>query len=182
MVPLFLGLTAANLIVLGITFAVGLGAIDAGGEPTRAYDVHLPLGFGAGLLVLLTHISVYTYFMATTKWLAAATDKGNLDRARFIVEPARRKRRAFVMSMSAIGLVMIAMFAGAGADSTMARPLWPGEVHLALGALALAGNAFVALGQYRVIRLQGRTMDEALGVLNADNPLPLGEGGGEAAG
>ena len=165
MIPLFAGLTAANLLVLITVFAFGWFAFGVDGRPTGAYTLHLTLGIFAGLLATLSHLTVYTYFMATSKWLRAATHKGNLDPARFVVPAAAGKRRVLGWVMGAIVLTMVAMFAGAGADPTVA-PWWPGEVHLALALLAVAANEVSALAELRLIREQGRLMDEALEILN----------------
>mgnify|MGYP007059453830 FL=1 len=167
MIPLFLGLTLANLAVLGITFGYGFGAVDSAGEATGAYNTHLLLGVAAGMMATLTHVVVFTYFMATTKWLGAATDKAGVGDDRFLTAALSRKRRAFFLAMSAVGLTMITLFAGAGADPTMMNPLWPGEVHLMLAGAAIAANLFVAFGEYALIARQGRAIDEAAGLLNA---------------
>jgi len=168
MIPLFLGLTLTNLAVLGIAFGFGFTAVDVNGEPTGLYNTHLLLGFAAGVTATLTHVVVFTYFMATTKWLGAATDKAGVSEARFLYPSVARKRKAFFLAMSAVGLTMITLFAGAGADPTMTNPLWPGAVHLMLAGLAIAGNLFVAFGEYALIAKQGRAIDDAAALLNAD--------------
>lgn len=167
MIPLFLGLTVANLIILAIVFTLGLTAAGAEDGTSSLYTYHLAFGFTAGLMVLLTHLSVYVYFMATTKWLAAATDKVGFDPQRFSIPAQKAKRRSFVMVMSIITVTMLTMFAGAGADVTITR-LWPGELHLALAAVAIAANLFGALAEYQIIRNQGRLMDEAIALVTGD--------------
>lgn len=167
MIPLFLGLHAANLIVMSIVFVLGLGA-TSGPEhrPTDLYAYHLAMGLAAGLLTTLAHLTVYTYFMGTSKWLHAAADKAGLDLHRFVVPAQQRKKYSLRYAMAAIVLTMVTMFAGAGADPTV-HPLWPAEAHLALAAITILGNAFCAVGEYRLIRQQGRLMDDALAVVNA---------------
>ena len=46
-----------------------------------------------GLICLLTHVSVYTYFMGTYKWLVAATEKAGLEVEQFAI-PAGTKSNA----------------------------------------------------------------------------------------
>lgn len=164
MIPLFLGLTAANLIILAGVFALGLGV---GGDVAALYTYHIAFGLTAGLMALLTHLSVYVYFMATSKWLAAATDKAGLDADRFARPAERHKRRAFVLAMSIIALTMITMFAGAGADVTVSA-LWPGELHLLLAVAAIVANGFGALGEYQLIRKQSNLMDAAAVYVSGD--------------
>lgn len=167
MTPLFFGLTAANLIILAIVFTLGLTAAGAGDGTSSLYTYHLAFGFTAGLMVLLTHLAVYVYFMATTKWLAAATDKVGFDPQRFSIPAQKAKRRSFVLVMSIITVTMLTMFAGAGADVTITR-LWPGELHLALAVIAMAANLFGALAEYQIIRNQSRLMDEAVALVTGD--------------
>lgn len=174
MIPLFLGLSFANLLLLATVFGAGLLVIDSFGKPTWVYSYHLALGFAAGLMTLLAHLGVYTYFMATSRWLQAATEKANLDVNDFAVPAYAAKRRVFPVAMTAIVVTMLTMFAGAAADPTV-RPWWPGEVHLTIAALALAANALCALLEYRLIRVQGRRMDNALAILNRTPGLVIEE-------
>lgn len=165
MLPLFLGLTAANLLLLTAVFILGLFVIDHAGELTPGYDWHLPLGVAAGLMTVFTHVAIYMYHMATARWLEAATDKAGRSISRWVQPALARKRRVFFLMMSAIGVTMLAMFSGALVDPTV-RPLLPGEIHLAAGVLAIAVNASCAISEYRHIRAQGVLMDDALAVLN----------------
>lgn len=170
MIPLFLGLHAANLLLLGLVFGMGLMVIDpASQRPTWLYHYHLAGGIAAGLMVALAHVSVYTYFMATSKWLQAASEKCGLDAARHVAPALGRKRVALWTAMAAIAVTMLTMFAGAGADRTI-RPLWPAEAHLLLGALAIAVNVVCSIAEYRLIKRQGALMDETLEVVNRQTP------------
>ena len=162
---IFLGLTVANLLVLATTFALGLLTIDMAGTPTAMYPYHLVLAIFAGMLAMLVHMTTFTYFMATTKWLRVATDKKGLDPNRFVVPALAQKRRVFGLCMAAVITTMLAMFAGAGADPTV-DPWWPGKVHFVLASVAVAANLICALGQYRFIRERGRTIDQVLAILN----------------
>lgn len=172
MLAIFFGLTAANLLMLTGVFALGLGAVGPESVPTGLYPLHVALGIVAGLFATFTHVAVYTYFMATSKWLRAAADKAGLDLETIVAPALARKRRAFPVALGAVVLTMIAMFAGAGADPTV-RPWWPGEVHLALAAMALAGHGLAALAEYRLIQGQSALMDRAiaeLGITPDDPP------------
>jgi hypothetical protein len=168
MIPLFLGLTAANLILLTLVFGVGRFAV-ADGVPTGLYYFHVALGIATGMIATLTHLVVYTYFMATSRWLQAAANKANLDLNRFVVPALTRKSRALPVVMAAVAAVMLTMFSGAAADSTV-RPWWPGEVHLVTGAFAIGINILCAAIEYRLIRGQGDLMDQALVAVNLMQP------------
>lgn len=177
MIPLFLGLTGANLILLLITFAVGMTAANTSGGAGGSYNYHLALGITAGLMTPLCHVVIYTYFMATSRWLQAATDKVNLDVNTFVAPALNRKRRTFQLMMVAIATVMATMFLGAAFDPTM-RPATAGAssgtsgVHLAAACIAIAVNLIVALAEFKLVREQGQLMDDALLKVNSTLAAP----------
>lgn len=162
MIPLFLGLTIGNLAMLATVFTLGYATTRQAGS---VHDYHLLLGLGAGLMTTLTHLTVYTYHMATSRWLEAATDKAGLALERFVEPALRRKRKAFFAAMAAVGVTMLAMFAGAAADPT-ARPLISGAAHRWLALIAIAVNLAAAVVEFRLIRGQGALIDEALAAMN----------------
>lgn len=166
MIPLFLGLSAANMILLAFAFGLGLFATDAAGRPTHHYPFHVTMGIAAGLMTCLTHLAVYTYFMATSKWLQAATDKANLGLNRFVTPTIGHKGRCLRASLGAIIVTMVTMFAGAASDPVTPQPWWSGRVHLVMALGALGVNMAAATIQFDLVRNQGRLMDEALGILN----------------
>lgn len=170
MIPLFLGLTIANLLLMAAVFCMGLFVVDHTGQVTSMYARHLVLGLGTGLMATLTHVAVYMYHMATARWLQAATDKVGESQARWAAPALTRKRKVFFIMMATIGVTMLAMFAGAAADP-MVNPWWPGEVHMMAGLLALAANGSAAISEYRHIRRQGELMDDALAELNRPRPV-----------
>ncbi len=172
--PLFLGLTAANLLLLATVFAIGLFAVDPADKPTGLYSYHIALAIAAGMMTLLTHIAVYTYFMATSRWLQAASEKANLSLDDFAAPAFTAKRRVLSVVMTAIIAVMLTMFAGAAADPTV-HPWWPGEVHMAVAGVAIAVNLFCALLEYKLIQSQGKLMDGALAILNRIPGLVIGQ-------
>jgi|GEM_PF-2486465 len=160
MVSLFLGLTGANLLLLSIVFGLGLVAID-GGKPTGLYAFHITLAIAAGMMTLATHIGTYMYFMATSRWLEAASHKAGLPVEQYVGPALKRKSRSFALMMAAIGITALTMFAGAACDPTV-RPWWPGEVHLVMAAMTIVVNALCAMGELKLIREQGSLMDSAI--------------------
>ncbi len=163
MLGVFLGMTAANLMFLSAVFVLGLLPDRAASAVAGSH--HVAMAIFAGLLATLVHMVTFTYFMATTSWLAAATEKQDLDRARFVRYAARQKQRVFLMCMTAVAATMLAMFSGAGADLAVTFG-WSSQVHLAAGATALLVNGLCAAGQYHHVRARGRMMDDALAILN----------------
>ena len=166
MLPLFLGITAVNILLLAGVFGLGLEATDAQSGPSGLYALHITLGITSGLVCALTHTAVYTYFMATSRWLQAAADKADLDPAWFVAGALARKTRALFVALAAILLTGAAIFAGAGSDPTM-NQLWPPAVHRLLAAAALAVNLASAWIEFGLIADQGRRMDKVLTILNA---------------
>ena len=171
MLSLFLGLQIANHAVLLIVFTVGLwfGVLfdEGAGGYGGLYPFHVGLGIAAGLLCTAANLGVYTYFMATHKWLWAASEKAGVALGTYVEPAQRNKSRAFPATMGPIVATMLAMFAGAAADRTLAA-WWPGEVHLGVAAAAVAVNLLGALRQFHLIRSQQRLMDAALALFNPD--------------
>lgn len=174
MIPLFLGLAAANVLLMGIVFFLGLMAIGPDAIPSRFYAFHISMAIASGLMMLLAHVGTYMYFMATSRWLEAATNKAGLSAARFHDPARKRKSKVFAAMMAAVTLTMLTMFAGAAADPTV-NPLWPGEVHMVLAIAAITVNLLAHAVQFQHIRSQSRLMDEAVAILNApSNSISMG--------
>lgn len=170
MIPLFLGLSAANVLLLLISFGLGLFATDAGHNPTEMFSYHVAIGIATGLMTTLTHVAVYTYFMATSKWLHAAADKTGLPTGRYVAPSLARKKRIFVIVMAAIGVTILTMIVGAASDPTVPGSWVPEGLHMAMAFLSVAVNIAAAAGQFPLIRAQGGLIDEVLAIVN--NPLP----------
>ncbi|MAE64854.1 MAG: hypothetical protein CMJ18_11350 [Phycisphaeraceae bacterium] len=165
MARVFAGLAASNVILMIVVFGLGFGAVGADRRPTDVYAVHLTLGILAGLFCALTHVSAFTYFMATSRWLREAAVKGALEE-REVVEPAlRRKTRALALAMTAIAVTVITMFMGAAVDPAVRLEI-PSTVHLALGLLAIVMNLGCAAAEFQLIRVQSEVMDAVAARLN----------------
>lgn len=165
MISLFLGLSTANILLMSIVFGLGLFAVDGGDQATEGYRHHVTLGIASGFMAGATHLGVYMYFMATSKWLGAACDKANLNPTNYVRPALEHKKRVLKVVLLAIGVTMLAMFAGAGTDPTMGRQ-WSSSWHLVLAVLALGTNLVCAVLEYPRIRQQGALMDSALEKVN----------------
>lgn len=164
MIPLFLGLTLANLIILGLVAGQGFIALDDGAEPA-AFGLHLVLGVASGFMTVMAHLAVYMYHMATSRWLRAATQKLVIDEDRYVSPAFARKRKVSVFVMPTILLSMANLFVGAAADAGSNRDAM-GQVHLVIAMVTIAANVLAAIGEFYCIRGQGRLMDAALAELN----------------
>jgi hypothetical protein len=155
MIPLFLGLTLVNLLGLGAT--VTLGYARAGHDPAAA-SRHILVGALATIVCCGVHCVVFTYFVATAKWVQHAITVKHLDPA--LAAPTRSfKAQAFPAALLAMASVFAAAVMGAAADN-YAGP-WPARHHAAAW-LAVAVNLAVAVIEYRAIARNGRLIDDLL--------------------
>lgn len=159
MIPLFVGLTLVNLVGLGT--AAGLGYAAKAGYAVGPW--HVLAGALAAIVCCAVHCVVFTYFVATAKWVGHAIAVKRLDPA--LGAPIRSfKAQAFPAAMLAMASTFAAAIAGAGADN-FGRG-WPPWHHaLALGAIAV--NVLMALVELRAIRSHGRLIDSVLALINA---------------
>src|SRR5436305_221802 len=108
MIPLFLGITAFNLLALSITLALGYGVST--GHPWGTY--HQLCGVLSTIVCCGVHCVVFTYFMATSKWIQHAVMVKKLDAA--LTAPTRSfKAHAFPAALLAMATVCLAAFIGA---------------------------------------------------------------------
>ena len=165
MFAIALGLSAANIILLAMAFTVGLSALDVESGAMTVYSTHIAIGIACGLMCALTHVAIFTYFMATSKWLQAAVDKGGMQYNDFVAPSLSRKIRVLAAGLVAIGGTLAAMIGGAGCDPTV-NILWPAGIHLALAISAIIINIIVALIELRLVSDQVKLIDKALIILN----------------
>src|SRR4051812_36330614 len=131
MIPLFLGITALNLLCLAAAAALGY----AGMAHAHLKQYHQLAGVLAPIVCCGVHCVVFTYFMATGKWVQHAITVKQLDPA--LAAPTRSfKAQAFPAALSAIAIVFLTAFVGAATFSYEFRGLW----HHALALVALAVN------------------------------------------
>ncbi len=171
MLSIFLGLTTANLLLLGVVAVVGwtYGQSGSAAAAQEGMAYHVALGVASGFLTCLTHLAVYTYFMATSKWLQAAADKADLNLIRYVAPSLSRKKRVLPTVMIPIFVTMFTLFAGAAADSVTGGSTAAG-VHLATAAAAVVCNVAAAGLEYHWINQQRQLMDDALSMVNRLSP------------
>jgi uncharacterized membrane protein len=160
MLSLFLALTAFNLLCLALTAALGYWVGGTGGGAW-----HQLAGVAAALTCCAVHCVVFTYFIATAKWVRHAIAVKRLDPA--LAGPTRSfKLQAFPPALLAMAATFVAAVSGAAALSYELRPTW----HHALAWVAVAVNAAVAVLEYRAIARNARLIDRVLEVINAPAP------------
>ena len=155
MIPLFVGLSLVNLLCLGVTMALGYWT------PPASRGLHILAGALATLVCCGVHCVVFTYFIATAKWLQHAIAVKGLNPA--LATPTRSFRnQAFPAALLAMASMFGAAVLGAAADNYAIRPAW----HHLTAIVALAINAGVAMVEYCAIARNGRLIDKVLADVN----------------
>ena len=158
MISLFLGLTLANLTALLVT--LGLGYAGASG-PLPAW--HMLAGTMAVLLCIAVHCIVFTYFIATAKWIQHAVTVKNLS-AEYTAPTRSFKAQAFPAALTAILAVFITAMLGAATDNHLVSP----TAHHLMALSAFAINLGAAAIEYRAIDRNARLIDRLLAELPPD--------------
>jgi hypothetical protein len=157
MIPLFLGLTAVNLLCLAITAFLGYGV--SSGRAWGTY--HQLFGALATIVCCAVHCIVFTYFIATAKWIQHAVTVKQLDPE--LMAPTRSfKAQAFPAALSAMAIVCLTAFVGAATFSYGLRPIY----HHVMALLCLALNLVVAAIEYRAIARNAALIDRILATIN----------------
>ena len=151
MIPLFIGLTLVNLLSLGVAMFLGYFA------PQAQRGMHILAGTLATLVCCGVHCVVFTYFIATAKWVQHAIAVKKLDPS--LAEPTRSfKMQAFPAALLAMVVVFATAVLGAARDNYAIPKWWHHSA--AIGAIAI--NAVVGIFEYRAISRNGKLIDEIL--------------------
>jgi hypothetical protein len=152
---LFLGLTIANLV--GLVAAAALGYVAAGRPEAQWRGYHLLAGTLAALLCVGVHCVVFTYFIATGKWVGHAIAVRGLDAA--LAGPTRSfKAMAFPAALLCMAVVFAAACMGAARDAYGISAVW----HHVMALCAIALNVGGAAVEYHAIIRNGRLIDDVL--------------------
>src|SRR4051794_30475676 len=158
MIPLFLALSAFNLLFLLLTAAAGYGVTLGHREWAGAH--HLA-GAVAAIVCCGVHCVVFTYFAATAKWVQHAITVKQLAPA--LAAPTRSfKAQAFPAALLAMAVVFVTAVVGAATFSYGLRPI----VHHVLAIVALLTNLACAAVEYRAIVRNGALIDRILALVN----------------
>src|SRR4051812_34159152 len=153
MTSLFIGITLVNLLFLIATAWLGF----AHNRP-----MHVLAGALATLVCCGVHCVVFTYFIATAKWVQHAVLVKKLD-PRLTLPTRSFKMQAFPAALAAMAVVFAAAVTGAARDNYAIPRFW----HHGLAIIALATNALVAVIECRAIGRNGRLIDDILRQINA---------------
>ena len=157
MISLFLGLTLANLVCLST--AAGLGYLHADGRAAGRW--HVLVGALAAITCCAVHCVVFTYFIATAKWVQHAILIKQLDPT--LAAPTRSfKAQAFPAALASIAMVFVTSVLGAAADNAYVRPLY----HHLLALAMIATNVMSAIFEFGAIRSNALLIDRVLELAN----------------
>jgi len=154
MIPLFITLTAINLLCLGTAATVGY--LGTSSDPWFG-PWHTITGVMATMTCCAVHCIVFTYFMATAKWVQHAVNVKRLDPN--LAGPTRSFRaQAFPAALLAIGIVFATAILGAAHENYAINRHW----HELMALASLGVNGGVAWIEYRAIARNGRLIDDVL--------------------
>ena len=164
MIPLFLGLTLVNLLCLGTATALGYMSLSDAGESKGA---HVLAGALGTLVCVGVHCVVFTYFIATAKWVQHAVLVKHLDAS--LVAPTRSfKMQAFPAALLAMAIVFATAVLGAARDNYGIARGW----HHGFAIASLAVNVAVAAVEYRAIARNARLIDTVLARVESASLAP----------
>jgi len=151
MIILFLGLMLANMGFLIATAVLGYMGRS-----------HMLMGALAALVCTAVHCVVFTYFIATGKWIEHAIAVKGLDPA-ILAQHRSFKKLAFPAALGTMALAITTAIIGGAVDNHYLSPAW----HHVLAMVLLAGNLGAAAVEYRAVRDSGLLIDSILGKINA---------------
>src|SRR5437870_4486360 len=153
MILLFMGLMLGNFACLIATAVMGYAGAMAG---------HRLFGALTAIVCCGVHCVVFTYFIATGRWIAHAIWVKRLEPT--LAEPTRPLRKAaFAAALSIITLAIATAIVGAAVDNQYLSPPW----HQVLAIALLAGNGVAAWVEFGAIRGNGLVIDGILARINA---------------
>jgi len=138
-----------------------MGYTLAGHGDGHATSLHLMLGVMTTMACIGVHCVVFTYFIATAKWIQHAVSVKSLPQE--LVEPTRSfKMQAFPAALLAMGSVFLTAILGAAADNYAVSA----KVHFGAAIAAILVNAIVAQREYAAIVKNGKLIDGLLERIN----------------
>ena len=153
MTLLFVILTIINLLCLLGTAVLGYGNSVA----PEWGSYHQLAGALATICCCAVHCVVFTYFIATAKWVRHAVLVKQLDES-FAAPTRSFKAQAFPAALAAIAAVFAAAVFGAATDNRLIPTPW----HHAAAIVSFGVNLAAAAMEYVAIGRNGRLIDRIL--------------------
>jgi len=175
-------LALGSLAVAGYTFWLGwrfhdgtveLARREAEGQPPAADEraaigaligPHFVWGMASGVAVAFVHSVVLVYFLGTGKAIKEQMELRHWDG---VLHGRSKRLMAQSILPASAGIVLIVLGAFSGGFAMI--QFLPPEVHLAIAALALAGQAVAYVVEFALIVENGRLMDAVIERLGGDD-------------
>jgi hypothetical protein len=160
MTRIFLGLSVLDGLTLVAAFAAGIVSWLGGGSASDAtvYLTHLILGLAGGILTLLVHCLIFTYFLGTGRWVKEVGIAYQLPDEPWPKLTRELKRWTFPPALVAMLITIAAAAAGMGVQVRA----WPWYVHGLLALTTLAVNCAAFVVEYRSVRTNAEIIDHVL--------------------
>jgi len=160
MTRIFLGLALLDSLTLIAAFAGGILSWFGSGSSsdTTVYLTHLILGLTGGILTLLVHCLIFTYFLGTGRWVKEVGLAYQLPDEPWPKLTRELKRWTFPPALIAMLVTIAAAAAGMGVQVRA----WPWYVHGLLALTTLAVNLAAFVVEYRSVRTNGEIIDHVL--------------------
>src|SRR5262245_50118932 len=152
MIRIFSVLATANALGLLLSFAFGLWSMWRGSLQNKddlVFNVHFLSGLFSGVVTLLVHCMIFTYFLGTGRWVKEVTLAYDLPDAPLHKTTRELKRKTFPPALFAMLGTIVTSAAGAGVQLQD----WSWLVHFALACLAIGLNVWAYIVEWRGLKL-----------------------------
>lgn len=167
MVRIFTVLAGLTGLALLASFGLGLSQLSV---PGRAHWIgllgaHIISGLVTGILVLLVHCLVFTYFLGTGRWIREVASAYSIPDQDSVTPARQLKKKTYPPAMVAM-LVTIATV-GSGAATHTDPDSWFGLTHPILAVLTILANAWAFYRQRQAVRQNQALLDRVMGIVHA---------------
>jgi len=154
-------LAIANLILLLMTAAMGLGA------SRPSLDRHVLLAVVTLMVSCGIQVVVFTYFTITGKMIGQAVHLGGLDTAPLAAVESSKKSASRL-----VGLVMVGVVFATATGAAQWRADARGTMHFAAAGLLVLVHALAFYREYDLVWANARLMDDVLRQYRARRTTP----------
>lgn len=162
-------LLASYLLGLASKFQDGVSRQD-----TQIFWYHFLFGLTAGIVTLLVHCLIFTYFLGTGRWVKEVKLAYGLPDDPLPKLTRELKRRVFPPALYA----MLSAVATGAAGAAAQVKVWPWYIHFTLATLTLLVNLWAFRVEYQCLMRNVGVLDEvmaAVDALRAARGLPANE-------
>lgn len=162
MKQLFIALVICDSLLVAATGTIGFFVADRAGASFR---LHFAAGLVTAVMLIFTHVVVFTYFVVTGKLImrAAVAERVRPDA---VSDAKRLKARAIRFAVPGIASIIVVTSTGAIAHQTPAAAV----VHLGGFLFLTLLHGIAWMGQYGCLHRNGRLLDATLADYSEADP------------